>query len=47
MFLYCMLQAVQVDHLYKILQMFGGMNSPPIKVVKEKFPMQPNGLVFQ
>jgi len=46
MFLYCMVQAVQIDHLYKILQKFGGMNSPPKKVVKQKLPIQPNELVL-
>ncbi|XP_068466493.1 putative ubiquitin-like-specific protease 1B [Phaseolus vulgaris] len=35
--------AVQVDHVYKILDKFGGVNSPPIKVVKQKLPIQPNG----
>lgn len=34
--------AVQVDHVYKILDKFGGVNSPPIKVVKQKLPIQPN-----
>ena len=36
MFLYCMLQDVQVDYLYKILQKFGEINSPLIKSSERK-----------